>query len=117
MKKSKNNFKISDISILIAEDEKELLEPMVEYLELFFTNVYWARDGLSAYEKYLKHKPDIVIADINMPRLDGLSLAKQIRDNDKITKIIIATAHSEQEKLLKAIELNLVKYLYSLIYP
>lgn len=105
------NSKIDDISILIAEDEKQLLEPMVEYLQLFFSNVFWARDGLIAYEKYLKYKPDIVIADIHMPRLDGLSLSKKIRENDKSTRIIIATAHSEQEKLLEAIELNLVKYL------
>jgi len=106
-----SNSKIDDISILIAEDEKQLLNSMVEYLELFFENVYTAEDGLTAYEIYEKQKPDIIIADIHMPRLDGLSMIEKIRKKDSETKIIITTAHSEKEKLLQAIELHLVKYL------
>ena len=106
-----SNTKINDISILIAEDEKELLNSMVEYLELFFEKVYTAEDGLTAYEIYEKQKPDIIIADIHMPRLDGLSMIEKIREKDLKTKIIITTAHSEKEKLLQAIELHLVKYL------
>jgi len=48
-----SSAKISDISILIAEDEKQLLNSMVEYLELFFEKVYTAEDGLTAYEIYI----------------------------------------------------------------
>ncbi len=103
--------KISDISILIAEDEEQLLNSMVEYLELFFDNVYRAEDGLSAYKVYEKEKPDIIVTDINMPHLDGLSMSEKIRKKDLKTKIIITTAHSEKEKLIQAIELHLVKYL------
>ena len=103
--------KIEDISILIAEDETKLLHSMIEYLQLFFTHVYAAENGKSAYELYLTKGPDVVIADIHMPLLDGLSLIKKIREKDQKTKIIITTAHSEKEKLLQAIELNLVKYL------
>jgi len=106
-----NNTKISDISILIAEDEKELLNSMVEYLELFFENVYRAEDGLTAYEIYKKEKPDIIISDINMPRLDGLSMIEKIRQKDLETKIIITSAHSDKEKLMQAIGLHLIKYL------
>jgi len=103
--------KIEDISILIAEDETKLLNSMVEYLQLFFTDVYATQDGQEAYRVYTEKHPDIVIADIHMPHLDGLSLIKKIREKDKQTKIIITTAHSDKEKLLQAIELNLVKYL------
>ncbi len=106
-----SSAKISDISILLAEDEKQLLNSMVEYLELFFENVYTAEDGISAYEIYKKEKPDIIVSDIHMPRLDGLSMIEKIRKNDLKTKIIITTAHSDNEKLLQAIELHLVKYL------
>ncbi len=106
-----SSIKISDISILIAEDEKQLLNSMVEYLELFFENVYTAEDGLTAYELYEKKKPDIIISDIHMPHLDGLSMIEKIRKKDRETKIIITTAHSEKEKLMQAIELHLVKYL------
>jgi DNA-binding response OmpR family regulator len=103
--------KIEDISILIAEDETKLLNSMVEYLQLFFTNVYATQNGKEAYRIYQEKHPDIIIADIHMPLLDGLSLIKKIREKDRKTKIIITTAHSDKEKLLQAIELNLVKYL------
>ncbi|AKF24463.1 transcriptional regulator [Sulfurovum lithotrophicum] len=102
---------ITDVSILIAEDEEALLDSMTEYLELFFEKVYRAKDGQEAYQSYLKHHPDIIIADINMPRLDGLAMIRKIRENDRKTKIIITSAHSDQERLLQAIELHLVKYL------
>jgi len=105
------NKRIDDISILIAEDEEKLLHSMVEYLQIFFTHVYATSDGKSAYTLYRKHSPDIIIADIHMPHMDGLSLIEEIRKEDKETKIIITTAHSDRKKLLQAIELNLVKYL------
>jgi len=103
--------KISDISVLVAEDERQILEPMVEYLQLFFEDVYTARDGLNAYRIYESKKPDIIISDIHMPYMDGLSMIEKIRKDDQKTKIIITTAYSEQEKLLKAIKLHLVEYL------
>ncbi|MCJ7766252.1 MAG: response regulator [Thiovulaceae bacterium] len=106
-----NEEKISDISVLVVDDEQQLLAYMVEYLQLFFDNVYAAKDGLSAYRLYESKKPDIIIADIHMPHMDGLTMIEKIRKKDKQTKIIITSAHSEKEKLLQAIELHLVKYL------
>ena len=103
--------KIKDISLLVAEDEKELLEYISEYLHLFFIKVYTAQNGQEAYDIYKDKKPDIIITDINMPSLDGLSLISKIREEDKETRIIIMSAHSEEEKLLKAVELHLETYL------
>jgi len=105
-----NNY-IQDISILIAEDEDELREYLSEYLQIFFADVYIAKCGEEAYNVYTQNHPDIILTDINMPNIDGLKLISKIRQHDQETKIIIMSAHSEQEKLLKAIELNLVTYL------
>ena len=105
------NKLIEDISILIAEDEAELREYLQEYLEIFFKKIYVAKCGKEAYEQYLDKKPDIIISDINMPNLDGLSMIEQIRKTDNETNIIIMSAHSEQSKLLQAIELGLVTYM------
>ncbi len=102
---------IDDISILIAEDESELREYLKEYLELFFKNIFVAKNGKEAYEIYLQKRPDIIISDINMPNLDGLSMVKKIRKTDSETHIIIMSAHSDRDKLLKAVELGLVTYL------
>ncbi|WP_345993084.1 response regulator transcription factor [Sulfurimonas sp. HSL-1716] len=104
-------MKIEDITILIAEDEEELRNYLAEYLQIFFKYVYVAKCGHSAYMLYLEKHPDIIITDINMPNLDGLNMISRIRKSDSETKIIIMSAHSEQEKLLHAVELHLVTYL------
>lgn len=107
----KNNEIIEDISILVAEDETQLREYLEEYLKIFFKKVYVAKCGHEGYLQYLEKKPDIIISDINMPNLNGLDMIKRIREKDEDTEIIIISAHSEEEKLLKAIELKLVTYL------
>ena len=106
-----NSELIEDISILITEDESELREYLQEYLQIFFKKVYVAKCGHEGYIQYLEKRPDIILSDINMPNLDGLSMIKRIRERDSETDIIIMSAHSEQEKLLQAIELGLVTYL------
>jgi len=100
-----------NISILVSEDENELREYLVEYLQLFFKDVYSAHSGEEAYKIYLEKTPDIILSDINMPKLDGLSMVSKIRENDTTTRIIIMSAHSDTEKLLRAVELHLVTYL------
>ncbi|MBW6488814.1 response regulator [Sulfurimonas sp.] len=103
--------KIRDISILLAEDEIELREMLCEYLNLFFNRVYSASTGSEAYDIYKQKRPNIILTDISMPNLDGLDMIAKIRKCDKDTKIIIMSAHSEQEKLLHAIKLRLETYL------
>lgn len=103
--------KIRDISILLAEDELELREMLCEYLYLFFNRVYSASTGSEAYEIYQQKRPSIILTDISMPNLDGLDMIAKIREHDKDTKIIVMSAHSEQEKLLQAIKLHLETYL------
>ncbi|MCW8953861.1 MAG: response regulator [Sulfurimonas sp.] len=103
--------KIRDISILVAEDEEELLESLKEYLEIFFNRVYTASCGMRAYDIYQQKRPNIILTDINMPNLDGLSLISKIRENDSETKIIVMSAHSDRDKLLQAVKLHLETYL------
>ena len=76
-----------------------------------FREVYEAADGAEGYSLYQKHKPDIVLTDIKMPKMDGIALSKKIREQDSDTKIIITTAFSDQEYLMDAVELKLERYL------
>jgi len=105
------NINYQDFSVLYIEDDNEVRDVIFSMLKRLFGDAYEAKDGIEGFEKYKEHRPDIVITDIKMPKLDGLSLAKKIRENDEKTKIIITTAFSDKEFLFNAIELNLERYL------
>jgi len=108
---------LKPISLLYIEDDLDIREIYLDSIKEEVELIYCASDGEEGYEAYLLHKPDIILLDINMPKLDGLSLAKKIRENDSNVKIIITTAYGEQDKLLQAIELYLIKYILKPIDP
>mgnify|MGYP000373709294 CR=1 FL=1 len=98
-------------NVLYAEKEDFIRENTAEALKFMSMNVTAVSNGEDAYKAYLKNRPDIIIADIEMPILNGLDLIEKIRKKDNDTQIIIATALTTTECFLKAVELNLVKYL------
>ncbi len=100
-----------NIKILYVEDDDIARENGVEYLENYFDNIYEASNAIIALQLYEKHKPDIIITDIQMPKLNGLEFVQRIRKNDDKTQVIVISAFSDKDYLLKAIELKLVKYL------
>jgi len=102
---------LKNYSILYVEDELNIQKQMTEYLEGYFRDVYVSSDGKQGLEKYEEYHPDVLLLDIDLPHMDGLSLAKSIRKKDKSVSIIMLTAFTDQEKLLKATELKLLKYL------
>jgi len=108
---------LNTFKLLYIEDDKDIQEIYISILKEYVGEVHCANDGEEGYAKYLQIKPDIILLDINMPKIDGLTLAKKIRDIDKDVKLIITTSYSEREKLLKAIELYLIKYILKPIEP
>jgi len=98
-------------SILYIEDEENIRENYVNFLKRHFLNVYEAEDGEKGYALYKKHKPELLLIDINIPQLNGIELLRKIRQNDQSTQAIMLTAHTDTHLLLNATELNLVKYL------
>lgn len=99
------------LSILYAEDDLVIRESITRILNMFFKNVFVASDGNEALEFYQNNKIDVLMLDYVMPNLDGYQTAKIIREFNKKIPIIIASAYTDKEKLLNAIELNLIKYL------
>jgi len=97
--------------LLYIEDETYIREAAVSFLQDSFLEIYEASNGLEALAIYRDKKPDVIITDIEMPKMDGLVFCEKIREKDDKTPIIIMTAYSHTEYLLKATELNLVKYL------
>lgn len=108
---------MNSLKLLYIEDDRDIQEIYLNLIQEHIAEVFCANDGEEGYEKYLDIKPDIILLDINMPKIDGLTLAKKIREIDKDVKIIITTSYSEREKLLQAIELYLIKYILKPIEP
>jgi len=102
---------LKPLTLLYVEDEPFIRQNAVEYLSRYCKKVLEAKDGEEGYAVYQTHSPDIIISDIKMPKLNGLDFAQKIRQTDKQTPIILATAHTETEYLLKAVELSLIKYI------
>ncbi len=102
---------LANLSILYVEDDEITRENISSFLEKKCHTIFSAKNGEEGYEKFLKYSPHIVITDIEMPKLDGISMAKKIREHSKTTQIIITTAYTDHSYLLKAINLHLVKYI------
>jgi len=99
------------MTILYVEDDDTVRENFSEILEGYFSKVITASDGKTALELYDQHKPDVALLDISIPYISGLHVASKIREVDKKIQIIMQTAYCDQEKLLKAVNLQLFAYL------
>jgi len=108
---------LKNYSILYAEDEKGVQKATADYIQRYFKEVYVASDGKEAWELYLKYKPDVLLSDVDMPQMDGLALAHKIREVNASIPIVMITAFTDTDKLLKATELNLTKYLVKPVDP
>jgi DNA-binding response OmpR family regulator len=100
-----------NLTLLYVEDEPLIRQQAVEFLSRRYNTVLEASNGEEALEIYLEHQPHIIISDIEMPKMNGLEMAKKIRQKDKKIPIIIATAYTENRYLLIAVELQLIKYI------
>jgi len=106
-----NLDRLKPLTLLYVEDEPLIRQNAVEYLSRYCNTVLEASNGDEGYALYTQHSPDLIISDIKMPKLSGLEFASKIRLEDKKTPIIITTAHTDTEYLLKAVELQLIKYI------
>jgi len=102
---------LNDLRILYVEDEEDVRRNAVEYLSRIAKEVLEASNGKEAIKVWAEEQPDIIITDISMPVLNGLDMARYIRSKDKDVQIIVATAYTDTDYLMQAVELNLVKYL------
>ncbi len=102
---------MSNLTLLYAEDDPQSRKNYAFVLEEYFSTVYLAEDGREALDLYHEKKPDVLLLDISMPFIDGLDVARAVREKNKDIPIIMLTAHDDKEKLLTAIPLGLSKYL------
>ena len=101
------------LNILLAEDDENLGQLLFTYLQGKGYSVVLARNGKIAYEKFNgnKNKFDFLILDVMMPEMDGFTLAKEIRQIDKLVPILFLTAKSLKEDKLQGFEIGADDYL------
>lgn len=104
--------RLKNVNVLYAEDEKELRDITSEFLKSFTKTQYVASNGEEGFNLFLEHQDsiDLVITDINMPILSGMDMIKKIKEINPKIPIIIATAFSNKEYLLEAINIGVDKY-------
>lgn len=101
---------LKELKVLLVEDEAKLSKFLKDAIAEYFTSLTVAKDGAEGIRKFKRINPDIVITDIMMPNIDGLEMAKEIKKLKPNTHIIVLSAFSEKEKLLKAIDIGVNKY-------
>lgn len=97
-------------SILVVEDDLYIQELLSEFLKAQSYHVDVAEDGQEAWDKLHQKTYDLVILDIMMPRLDGFSLCRMIRNKWSIP-VIVVSALSEEKDQIKAFELEADDYI------
>lgn len=101
------------LKILIVDDEKgtrDVLVKLINWAELGITCIGEAEDGVQALKIASVEKPDILITDIKMPKMNGIELVEKIREFIPDCKIIFLTGYSDKEYLKAAIRYKAVSY-------
>jgi len=99
--------------VLIADDHTMVRESLVSVLQADgdVQVVAQAADGIEAVEKAIQTRPDIVVADLSMPRLSGIEVVRRLREALPDTRVLVLTMHQEDEYVLQAVRAGASGYL------
>src|SRR5689334_9880690 len=99
-------------SLLLVEDDAISRINLVTIIQAKLPGIELlvAEDGNTGLELYKKHTPQIVIADIKLPMIDGIRLASEILALNPATNIIVITAHNNMQYLLDAMKMGISRY-------
>lgn len=103
--------------VLIADDEKLIritLKKLIDWASFDCEVVATARDGLEAFELFLKFQPQIVISDLKMPGMDGIELIKKIKGHSPYTQVIALSNYSDYAYVRDAMKAGAFDYLLKL---
>lgn len=98
-------------TILFIEDDPLVLKQISSLLTLFFGRVLLAENGENGYSLYEDEKPDLVLSDLEMPKVGGFELFQMIRTHNQTIPIIALSAYSDRSVLLKAANAQIDAYI------
>ena len=98
-------------TILIADDEVTIRTMLKDWLESFDYNILTAEDGQAAWEVWNENTCDLLITDINMPRMNGIELLQKIKEKNKDFPVIVITGVSVSSAELQSKDFGADAYL------
>ncbi|MGC9352107.1 MAG: response regulator, partial [Sulfurovum sp.] len=101
---------MEELKILIVDDDKTTISILHHMLKPYADKIYLASDGNEGLSYYQTYHPDLILSDINMPRMNGLEMVEEIRKKDEDVKIAIFTDFKKRDILLKSIELGVNQF-------
>ena len=102
---------LQNLHLLYVEDNSDARESTLMILNEFFEHITIAEDGQDGFEKFKENNIDLIITDINMPRLDGLGMIAKIRELDSKVSILVLSAYNESGFFMESIKLDVDGYL------
>jgi len=101
----------STLTLLYVEDDNDTREQLSTFLKYFSSSLYIAIDGEEGLSLYKKYSPDLIITDIGMPKMDGVTMVEKIKQINPHQHIIFTTAHSESTFFIRAIDVSVDGYI------
>ena len=104
-------MKQAKINVLLVEDEQTLAMIIKDTLEESDFLIHLATDGEEGLRMFFDIRPDVLVADVMMPRMDGFEMVRRIRQTDKQTPVLFLTARSAINDVVEGFELGANDYL------
>jgi DNA-binding response OmpR family regulator len=101
---------------LIVDDDRVLADVVAFTLRREGFNVILAYDGANALARWKEHNPDLIVLDVNMPKMDGFAVCQKIRENTN-TPIILLTVRGEEDDIVRGLNLGADDYIVKPFSP
>jgi YesN/AraC family two-component response regulator len=108
---------LPNLSVLYVEDDEDTQIELTRYLKRRIGKLYTAGDGREGLKKFNENHIDIIITDLKMPLMDGMEMVESVREKDEKVPVVITSALSDSERILNAMDLDVVKYVVKPINP
>jgi signal transduction histidine kinase len=102
---------LKNFTVLYVEDDRSTVENIRDILNNRVKELYVAYDGKEGIDSYTQNKPDIILTDINMPKLNGIEMSKKIKELNIDIPIIIFTAFNENTLLQQSVDIGVDGYI------
>ena len=95
-----NNYEYEKKTILIVDDEQKIVDLLVHNLTREGYNTIEANDGQTAVEMAIQQRPDLILLDVMLPRIDGLSVCKKIKNVYNVPILMVSAKDNELDKIV-----------------